>query len=188
MNTLILSLDAYSWVRNCAGIVSRTPDSYQLFVIFRDDMKPMCRCNKICSEATYVQRMYDLFKIGKELGVKKVYNMNYCEDDPIDIESLIMKLHLSILIGGAKRIIFEDNNILKVALLKMCKEAEVELFSYNPICDYKLKDIIYIDLSQKEIEKKMSLSEHMVGIHNTQELPSDSNCEVLYKVGGKWLQ
>jgi hypothetical protein len=188
MNTLILSLDSYSWVRNCSGSISRTPEAYQLFVIFKDDLRPLYRCKDLCNEAIYTQRMYDLFKIGKELGIKKVYNMNYYEDEPIDIESLLMKLHLSILIGGSKRVIFEDNNILKVALLKMSKDSDIELFSYNPICDYKIKDVIYIELSEKEIENKMKLSSYMVGAHNINELPSDSNCEVLYKVRGKCLQ
>lgn len=183
MNTLILSLDTYSWIKNCFGEVSRTPSAYQLYIIFKDDLRQMYYCKKgLYNEALYIQRMHDLFRIGKEIGIKKIYNMNCCEGELTNIEPLLMKLQLSILIGGIRRIIFEDNNVLKVALLRMSKDIELELFSYNPICDYKLKDIVYIDLSDKEIESKIKLSDYMVGIHDLSELPTDSNCEVLYRV------
>ena len=71
MRNLIISIDNYSWVKFCAGSILRAPSSFEVLIICSQNEQPIFQHEVICEEARYEQRKYDLFKIGKELGIKK---------------------------------------------------------------------------------------------------------------------
>jgi hypothetical protein len=163
MKKLILSLDTYSWVRYCAGMISRNPEDFSIIVIYKDDYTPIVDCNpNLCSKAVYEQRVHDLFKIGKELHVKKIISLNYDAED-LEIEKLVMHLQLYITIGGITEVYFHPDDIVEEILKSIKGKLNIELFSFLPSSseDKVVREVL---LDMGEMNKKYKLRELMIGI------------------------
>ena len=175
---LIVSYDTYSWINYCAGFVLRNSELFSVIIVSRDDDRPVYGCTNLCPNAIYEQRIFDLFKIGKELGVKKILNLNY-NDWNMDVEKLIMYLQLYITIGGTAEVYYQPVDIVEDILIGIKNKFNVDLFSYKTQVDEK--DVTEILLSDAEITRKFGLRELMVGINNLDELPSSKTREIFYK-------
>lgn len=175
---LIISYDTYSWVGRCAGFIFRNSDLFSIIIVNRDDKRPIYGGINLCNNAIYEQRIFDLFRLGKALGVKKILNLNYTEED-MDIEKLIMYLQLYITIGGTTEIYFQPIEILDNILMSVKNKFNIELFSYSK--PSKEKDVTEVLLTDAEISMKFNLRELMVGIHSLDELPSSKPREIFYQ-------
>jgi len=74
MRKLIISMDTYYWIRFISGMVFQDSSDYELIIIYRD-IRPVFWMRNLCFDAIYEQRKFDLFNIGKKLGIKKVSNL-----------------------------------------------------------------------------------------------------------------
>lgn len=112
MKKLIISLNSYDWIiDSCISVIRKEPSKFDIMIVCKDNKNPIKICKSLCSDAIYSQRAYDLFKVGKELGIKKITNLMYNIDN-LDIQKLIAQLQLYILISGVKDVYFQDISIL----------------------------------------------------------------------------
>jgi hypothetical protein len=117
---------------------------FSLIIICNDDHIPMYLSDKLCKESVNAQRRFDIFKIGKELGIKKVIRLNYDFND-IDLYRLTSQLQLYIMLQGIQ-IVYCSNfiiNGLKTTIDKICKQTGKQI--YFPETKINLPDKI-IDL------------------------------------------
>ena len=173
-------MTTYSWIRHCAGLVAKNPKEFQLFILYSDDSTPIPSCPNLCRDALYVQRTDDLFKICKELGIKKVVNLNINVDE-WDIYDLSTKLQLSILIGGVNRIIYQYDIRLNSILVTLHNVTGVQLLAYNIHNRVDFPTLI-TNLSKYEVEQKLLLNRYMIGSYDKEDLVAGDMDEVLYKI------
>lgn len=159
MRKLVISWRSYDWVYSCAGIIMKEPAKFDVIVICSDDDVPILKFPELCRGAVYVQRSYDLSRIGKEIGVGKLMNFRY-DPDCINIEKLIMELQLHISLGGIKEIYYDHCPLLDRILKKMRDKLRLSLLSYNHITTDTIKSI---PLTKDEIERKQKLQRLIIG-------------------------
>lgn len=180
MKKLILSYYTYDWIKYCAGMIQRNPEEYTVIILCKDDKRPIVDCVDLCTKALYEQRTYDLFRIGKELGIKKLINLNY-ETNNIDIEKLIVQLQIYIIIGGIAEVYCQHIDFLTNILCEISKKSNTKIFLYgNKMCEEDVIQEIY--LSDSEMTTKFTLCNLMVGIANLKELPIFKTEETFYRL------
>lgn len=170
---LIVSLDSYSWINACTGRIIEAPAKFQVLIVCKD-YRPILYCPNLCDDAIYAQRSNDLFTLGKELGIKKISNLGHLQDD-IDLKKLATQLHLSLMFGGIKTVIYQFNNSLDVMLRSF---KDINKLTYGAKVDGELE---VFELDNLAWNKKAYLQELMIGINSITELPDLKRAEILIK-------
>ncbi len=173
---MIVSWDTYSWVHCLAGLIARRPKSFEVIVVTKDSETPIPGCRLLCEEAVYAQRAYDLWKIGTELGVRKLANMLY-EDNNLDIEVLTAKLQMQVAITGVQVVYYQDNVVLRSIFKAIKKKVNIQLYTFDKL-EEGFKRII--SLSKTELARKNNLLPLMVGL--PQHTPTYTEREYVYKI------
>lgn len=157
---LVVSWDTYSWIHHLAGLIAKEPKSFEIIVVTKDGDSPIYGCKELCKEAVYAQRAYDLFKVGTELGVRKLANMLY-DDDTLDVEVLTAKLQMQVVLTGVNIVYFQQNIILEHILRAVKNKINIELYAFDNLEDYPRS---IINLSETELVRKQNLLTWMVGL------------------------
>ena len=158
MINLIISWNTYDWIKYCSGLILQNPELYRLMIICKDDEEQVVYSNlKLCPEALYAQRRYDIFNICKDLGIKNVSNLQYYEDT-IDIYQLSTQINVLILMGGIKTVYCIDEypiNKIVSEIVKNKTNAELYFYGKNDKPDkiIKLDDDIF--KAKRDIMKKI---------------------------------
>lgn len=106
---LILSINEYDWMKVEERIKEIGPKKCYVLIIGIDDTY-LEGHEGLCKDAIYAQKIHDVYKFGKKLGIAKIGNLDYNED--INIHKLVAQLQLQILIGGTKNILVSQNKVL----------------------------------------------------------------------------
>ena len=123
---LIISMDSYSWILYAIGHISRSPENYTILVVTNDSVIPIYNAQSLHEEVVYLQRYYDLKRVGRYLGIPKITNLRY-HPSKIDIAKLIATLQIQIMLGGIKDIIYQKSSLLDEILTKMDKRGQFDL-------------------------------------------------------------
>lgn len=159
MRKLVISWGSYDWIYHCAGIIMREPANFDVIIICSDDDIPILKLPELCEGAVYIQRSYDLSRIGKEFGIRKLMNLRY-DSTCINVEKLIMGLQLYISMSGIKEIYYYGNQLLNRILRKMNDKFKLSLFAYSDITSDGIR---LIKLTEEEIKRKNRLQGLMIG-------------------------
>lgn len=157
---MVVSWDTYSWVHNLAGLIAREPKMFEIMVITKDSDMPISGCKALCEEAVYAQRAYDLWRVGTELGVRKLANLLY-EDHTLDIETLTAKLQMQVAITGVQIVYYQDNAVLRRIFKAIKKKVNIELYAFDRFEEFPKR---IINLSETELSRKNNLLPLMVGL------------------------
>lgn len=177
MRSLILSLNSYKWVRNCAGLILQDPNRFDVIIVNKDNHRPIGRYKSLCKNAVYEQRKYDIYRIGKRLGLKKVSNLGYYGiKDSLSVQKLVTQLTLHITISGIKEIFCEDNYNLLQICKSICNERNLKLYIYGTDKPASLE----IELSNEQFKTKQSLEYLLVGSNNRYETDMNMSVEGFY--------
>lgn len=158
MKKLILATDPYNWAVNLSTRILREPARFDLMFLYIDDANPISSCKGLCSEAIYAQRRYDIFAISKELGLKKVTNLNH-QIDNIDIEKLLIQLQLHITLGGINEIWCDGSDHTVVTIIQRLK-TKTYFFCYS---ESDLQYNTLVDFTEDEIKLKNKIIDMMIG-------------------------
>lgn len=177
--SLIVSVDTYSWIKYCTGRIIKDPKNFSILIVCADDEKSILGCEKLCSNAIYAQRSYDLNIIGEKLGLRKIANLLY---DSIgeDIYKLTAQLQLNILIGGISVIYFQEDEILRNIFKSLKKNIDIEYYEYGHM--FPSVDDIAARLDSETVDKKMHLNNYMIGINNENQLCRKAYIEYFNKL------
>lgn len=178
---LIVSYDSYSWILNCAGIIMQEPKYYEVIIINKDTTKQIYGCSRIlCEDAIYAQRKYDLAQIGKELGIKKMYNLLHDENNT-DILKLTVQLQFNILVGGVSEVFYQNNRHLNIIFDKIKKHSKANIYRFDKNYDYiqTSYDKVYF-LKEEEFEKKHDLVNLIIG--DSESEITIKNPEICYRI------
>ncbi len=145
MKTLILSFNTYDWIFYCSDKVKENPKSYEVMIVCNDNDKPIALFPKLCKEARYLQRKNDIEKVGKTLKLQKIHNLRM-NDGCIDIEKLMVSIQLSVIIGGIKKIIYQNVDILNQLIPKICKLLNINCINFDEFSSRKLVEFELIGL------------------------------------------
>jgi hypothetical protein len=159
MIKLIISFDSYSWIKYIAGIVmSDKVSRYDLMILKKDDKLPLLNCKSLCKKAIYEQRRYDLFKIGKKIGITKLMNLGY---DDLPINKIVAQLQLYTMLSNINTIYAPNNSIFT----SIFKNTNANLYFYdfgdtNPYTTILDKDIY---------KRKIDLKNFMIGVDDKKD-------------------
>ena len=159
MRNLIISVDTYSWVKNLSGVIMRSPSKFIVMVLLKD-IRPIYQYPILCEDAVYTQRRYDLFQIGKKLGVSKIVNLNY-GDLTENTQKLVIQLQLQLMMGGIQTVYYQKNEVLDCIFPRIKK-----LIPNLSVCVYdteKTKSCEQIILTEEEIIEKENIYNLFVG-------------------------
>jgi len=174
---LIVSWDTYSWIKYCSGLILQGRDKEFDVVIVCEDTEPSCNFDGLCEEAIYAQRNYDLFRIGKELGGRKMMNMQYKSEN--DLERVLAQIQLQIFFSNISEVYFENKYSLVKFFIKLTETIGTYCMTFGETTiNYLVKAEVY--LTDKEFEKKNSLKELMTCIHDKNEVSDFSKKEIFY--------
>jgi len=163
---LIVGWDSYNWIKYCSGLIIQGKDKEFDVVIVCEDTEPSCNFEGLCEEAIYAQRNYDLFRIGKELGIRKMMNMQYKSEN--DLERVLAQIQLQIFFGSVSEVYFENKPSLIKFFTKLSETTGANCLLFREINrDCCKKEIFLID---SEFDKKSNLKKLMTCIHNKNEV------------------
>lgn len=154
---LILSIRSYDWIDYTAGLILSESDIYHVMILLKDDDGSMCDCKNFCSQAIYEQRKFDLFNVGKKLGVKKLINLGY-DADEIDINKLTSQLQLYLMLSGVNEVYCQYSLPILEILKNICNKLNIKLYFYN-IEDRKDEYLMVVG-------KEIRLSNDIINIKN----------------------
>lgn len=131
---LIVSFNTYDWVYSLASEIQKQDFHYEVLIVCDDTEIPMQIEKKygfrLCDEARYVQRKYDLLKVGKLLGIKKLQNLRY-KSNCVDIERLTTSLQLMCLVNRYVKVYYQDVELLNNIIPAICKIYKVECTKFG---------------------------------------------------------
>lgn len=166
-------MDTYSWIKYTTGRILQDPCNF-IVTIIQKDSSPILDYEGLCEDAILAQRRCDMFKIGKILGIKKLQNLMY--DEHINISKLSAQLQIQIVVGGIERIYFQKSGLLR-SIFKNLNIPDIEIYEYgveNYTKSYAMSDIDY--------NKKLSLTDYMIGISKSDEESGFSQVEYFRKI------
>ena len=174
MINLIVSLDSYSWIYNCYGLITRSENSFDVIVVTKDNLTPIHNCKNLCEEAIYNQRVHDCVVAGKELKIRKLINLKHKSINSVDIEQLIVHLSLYTTLNSISTIYIQNNFILYKIFKTMKKNLPFKLF----LCS-EANSTDNIFLEYEEFNSKYSIIDKMIGLPE-KKYPSqlESFCKV----------
>ena len=149
---------------------------FEILLIAKDDTRPIHNCDFLCEKAILEQRRFDVFKIGKYLGIKKLSNLMLDADD-INIEILTAKLQLLFMISGVKVVYCQNVELLTDIVREISKITNTTLYLYN--CD-TVNVTVFLD--QNEIKTKCNALKMITGHNSPNErfvkpIDSEGFCE-----------
>jgi len=159
MINLIVSLDSYSWIYNCAGLITRSEDSFDVIVVTKDNLTPIHNCKNLCEEAIYNQRVHDCVVAGKELKIRKLINLKHKSINSVDIEQLIVHLSLYTTLNNIKTVYIQNNFVLYRIFKAIKKNLPLNLF----LCS-ETNSTDNILLTYNEYNSKCLVIDKMVGL------------------------
>jgi len=166
MKKIILSLDAYGWIKYCSGLILENSSEYRIMLIYKERGEDgIVGYKKLCMEAIAAQRRHDIARIGRKLGIKSIINLNY--EHFIDEDHLVMNLKLESTFGKVSELYCPYNEVLSPILDKIAKEIGVETFYFGNNINRKEKKIV--DTS-KFSSKLQDIQTAMIGIPDTSYL------------------
>jgi hypothetical protein len=175
MRTLIISYDTYSWIKYVSGMVIENPDLYEVVVVCKDNERDMKFFPKLCEDAVYMQRRYDLFRVAKDVGLKKISNYTYTDRTlKAELDKFIAEISLFLLVSGVDTILYQNNYILR----NVMSHIKAKSFAFGD--NYSFDNTKFIYLKKETIDKKISLSKFMLGVHENQERKLFPSVEQLY--------
>jgi hypothetical protein len=175
MKKLVISFDSYSWVKYVGGMIIENPDLFEVIIVCQDTDRDMDCCTRLCEDAIYAQRRYDLFRISKDIGLKKISNFNYTYSSLLDnFDKFVAEISLKTIVSGSDTIIYQNNYLLRNIAKNMC----IKTFAYSD--NYDLDNTKFIYLKNSTVDKKIALSRFMLGIHDKQERKLFPSVEQLY--------
>lgn len=157
--SLILSFDSYSWVKNCSGIISENPNLFEVIIFSDDSYIPIYNCKFLCKQSVYEQRRFDVFNIGKLLGIKKISNFMYNEKN--DLTKYIVQLQFLLMINGINRIYCQDNKLLRDLISALKKQLNIEVYFFDGE-----KRNIFFALKDENIKIKCNALRLITGFNN----------------------
>ena len=159
MKKLIISWDSYTWVHCLAGTIARSPKQYEVAIVTKDDKTPIHWAPGLCFEAVYAQRTYDLYRVGKQLKIPKLYNM-LLNDMDFDEDKLIAELQMKIVFGGFGEVYFQDNALLENVFKAIKKKVNIEVAVFD-----RFKGVpMTITLDEDELKEKRTLKNLMYAL------------------------
>ena len=165
MKKLILSLDTYSWVKYCCGLILENSSEFQILILYRDNgLDGILAYPRLCLEAITAQRRHDTTRAGKKLGVKKLSNLNY--DKHIDVEQLSMNLHLQVTLAGINEIYYQENDVLTPIIQTIGETLNIETYSFGELDKIPKKTI---DIT-KYYEHICEIKDIMIGVSSKEQL------------------
>ncbi len=185
MRKLIISMDTYYWIRFISGMVFQDSSDYELIIIYRD-IRPVFWMRNLCFDAIYEQRKFDLFNIGKKLGIKKVSNLRY-EYNNIDFKKFSTEFYLYTILGNIGEIYYQDNIILDRIAIGIKEKYNGRIFSFGNLNEKNKEnkeneETKRVILDEHIYRKKIELRKLMIGINNKKELdvykPIERFCEI----------
>jgi hypothetical protein len=179
MKKLIVSYDTYSWIKYISGMIIEKPGDYEVVIVCEDTDRDMYYYKGLCDDSIYSQRRYDLFRCSKKIGLKKVSNLNYTYSTlQRNLDKFIAELSVMSLLSGVGTIIYQNNYILRNIIESIGKKSRIDTFSYQD--SYSFENTKFIYLKNETVDKKISLSKYMIGIHDNQENKLFPSVEQLY--------
>ena len=178
MKNLIVSWDSYSWIKFCSGMITRNPDEFKIMIVHSDDNLPILGCKNLCRQAVYAQRRFDIFSIGRKLGVKHISNLNYENDQPF--ESMVANIQINIMLQTPQSIFYQNKKVLNGLFKEINKKFEIDTYSFGVNVDNS--KCLKVELTEEEIISKNSLKDMMVGVNNTSYLTVFPRIEKFYKL------
>ena len=131
---LIVSFNTYDWIYHLALEIQKHDFHYEVLIVCDDTEIPMQIEKKygfrLCDEARYAQRKYDLLKVGKLLGIKKLQNLRY-KGDCVDIERLTTSLQLMCLVNKYVKVYYQDVELLSNIVPAICKIYKVKCTKFG---------------------------------------------------------
>lgn len=165
MKKLILSLDTYSWVKYCCGLLLSSSSEYQVIILNKErGFGGILNSDRLCMDAVAAQRRHDILRIGKKLNVTKLLNLNYI--DYIDVEHLSMTIKLQSTLGGIQEIYYQNNYYLNSIIDVIGKTFGTTLFNFGGNSGEARKTIDTTKFSSKIQEIK----DMMIGVSNIEQL------------------
>jgi ribosomal protein L30/L7E len=140
MKRVIISWNSYDWLYSFLHLIEDSEDSFEVIIVCGYSDETSKNNPKLCREARYEQRKFDMIKIGKELGIKKISNLGYCEDNP-NIYKLITQLSLYFGVSNMKEVYCTDNAIL-LGILKSIKNIKVNKLERICSMNATIKDLM----------------------------------------------
>jgi len=162
MKKLIISSNTYSWIPYCAGMLMSEESDNSLYIINKDYRK-MCNCKYLCKESIFIQRQHDIYEIAQLTNISNInFYTSICD------ESLKMQVQLSISFKGINEVYYPEWDLLDNILIGLSKNLDLKCFRYKPITNNL--EIKKYSLDKDIYEKKLSLSNKMVGINSKKEI------------------
>jgi len=174
--SIIISYDSYSWVKYCAGIIAKNSSMYEVIIFSDDSDIPIHNCNFLCKQSVSEQRRFDVFNIGKSLGIKKISNFKFSEGDVI--QKFIVHLQFLLMVSGINTIYFQNNNILYDILIALRKQLNLKLFMYGSDKNHEA-----FILSNNIIRSKCNALKLITGYNTTKDkVINPIDTEYFYKI------
>ncbi len=161
---LVVSINTYNWINHTFGKILENPSRTDVVVVYDDsNIDPDIVAN-LCRSAIVEQRRCDLRIAGKELGIRKLKNLNYVI---LDAERFLIQMQFDIALGGYKKIFCDgsDENV-KMIMAEIARQYKVRISYFN--CD-GIPDFTKI-LTKDEYNRKVSLIHKLVGKYGIDEI------------------
>ena len=165
MKKLIISLNTYDWVKYCCGLILENSSNFQVMILYRDSgLNGILACPNLCINAITSQRAHDLLRVGKKLGVKKLFNLNYGKY--IDVEQLTMNLKLQSTLSGIEEIYYQNDDMLHSIIKTIGKTLNIKIYSFGNLKGIPKKTI---DMT-KFLTQIEEVKDIMIGISEEAQL------------------
>lgn len=166
MKKIIISLDSYSWIKYCAGLILENSSEFSVMLIYKERGEDgMLNCGRLCMDAIAAQRRHDISRIGRKLGVKRIINLNY--ENFFDEDHLRINLKLESTFGNVQELYYPYNTVLNPVLEDVCKSMNVETFSFGDNINKKEKKRVDTSKFKNEL---FEIKQIMIGVSNVKQL------------------
>lgn len=179
MKSLVVSYNSYSWIKFASGLISRSPNEYQVIIVDSDDKTPILGYNRLCSDAIYIQRRCDILNVGNVLGLKSVSNLNYNSNS--SLKDMILNLQVTIMLQKPRVILYQNKGILNSLFSIINDKFKIPTYSFGiNINNVECKKVV---LTEDEIRLKNSFKDLLVGINDKFYVTGYPKIEKFYKLG-----
>jgi len=166
MKKIIISLDSYSWIKYCIGLILENSSEFSVMLLYKErGDKGMLMCDSLCMTAVAAQRRHDVARIGRKLGVKRIINLNY--EDFLDVDHLSMNLKLESTFGNVKELYYPYNEVLSLILEEIGESIGVNTYCFGDTIDEPEKKLIDTTKYENIINE---VKQSMIGISSLKQL------------------
>lgn len=177
---LLISLDPYSWVKYASGLVITQPKDFTVMTVSLVENRQFIWYigpDSLCTETIKAQRLCDLRKIGKEIGVSKLINLGHDIEDT-DIKNLTAQIQIQCMLGGIKSAYYQSNQTLDLIFKNLTDKFKIDIYSFGENANSDLS----VELSDNVYRKKKELLKYMLGIFDIRSIERVNNVERFEKV------